>query len=68
MTDVRDVVLPDRCESCGRFVGYYPVGFYDDRYCGPCYDDTRDPVPPAYFMPGEDGYARAMARYQERGL
>jgi hypothetical protein len=53
--------LPDRCERCGRFVGYYPVGFYDDRYCRPCYDDTREPEPPSYFMRDEDGYARYMA-------
>jgi hypothetical protein len=33
---------PDRCEDCGRFVGYYPVGFYDDRYCGVCYDKRED--------------------------
>jgi hypothetical protein len=29
----------DRCERCGRFVGYYPVGFYDDRFCRDCYDE-----------------------------
>lgn len=30
--------LPDRCLCCGRFVGYYPVGFYDDRYCRVCWE------------------------------
>jgi hypothetical protein len=30
--------LPDRCEGCGQFVGLYPVGFYDDRFCASCYD------------------------------
>jgi hypothetical protein len=28
--------LPDRCEQCGRFVGYYPAGFYCDRHCAAC--------------------------------
>lgn len=34
--------LPDRCTDCGRFVGFYPVGFYDDRYCRDCFDNRED--------------------------
>ena len=26
----------DRCLSCGRFVGHYPVGFYCDTHCSRC--------------------------------
>lgn len=26
----------DRCLMCGRFVGFYPVGFYCDRHCHDC--------------------------------
>lgn len=29
--------LPDRCTRCGRFVGIYPVGFWADQWCGPCF-------------------------------
>lgn len=29
--------LPDRCLRCGRFVGWYPVGFYGDQWCAECY-------------------------------
>jgi hypothetical protein len=28
--------LPDRCDSCGRFVGFYPVGFVCDTHCASC--------------------------------
>jgi hypothetical protein len=38
--------LPDRCGICGRFVGYYPVGFYCDRHCHACI---------CFECPGVDG-------------
>lgn len=28
--------MPDRCGSCGRFVGFYPVGFVCDTHCASC--------------------------------
>lgn len=28
--------LPDRCLQCGRFVGFYPVGFHCDTHCYSC--------------------------------
>lgn len=41
---------PDRCTRCGRFVGFYPVGFYVDELCARCYDETCEDGPPMHFM------------------
>lgn len=45
----------DRCTICGRFVGWYPIGFYCDTHCRRCEcsrcPSRREPPPRSYTLP-----------------
>lgn len=61
----------DRCEVCGCFVGYYPVGFHCDTHCSQCTCTKCEPTDwrpverrmPDFLQREREGYQRRTAQF-----